>query len=167
MTAHKNAHLMELYAQDAHETETPWERWESKHQLAGWHDCRGEPCWDSTDLVYRRKSQTKVIDWNKVGPNVPVMAWDGPLEFCFQFGWGTVPIVSRWKDRTLETGRWVFNHDGKNPWPEGVEVELIFRGGMGPVGPRNASEYLWGAESGAGDIIASRCVGLVDGWTYE
>ena len=168
MTEHKNAHLMELYAQDAHETKTPWERWESKHQLAGWYDCRSEPYWDSTTGIYRRKSQTKAIDWSQVGDNVPIEVWDGPLEFCFQLGWRTMPTVSRWKDRSLETGRWVFNYGGVNPWPEGVEVEVTFRA----ADNRNemvaeASRFRWGLGGREDDIIASRCVGLAKGWTYE
>ena len=57
MTAHKHAALMLQYAQDAAETDTPWERWE-------WRDintnqfitCNQHPSW-SLNGGFRRKPQ--------------------------------------------------------------------------------------------------------------
>ena len=59
MTAHKHAHLMAQYAQDALETETPWERWQIRPEggTEGWHDCSGRLCF-SERCEYRRKPRT-------------------------------------------------------------------------------------------------------------
>lgn len=59
MTAHKHAALMLQYAQDAAETDTPWEQWEYKIE-----GCNGEwlpvlnthPDWN-VNFEYRRKPQ--------------------------------------------------------------------------------------------------------------
>ena len=59
MTAHKHAALMLQYAQDALETETPWERWQIRPEggTEGWHDCSGRLCF-SERCEYRRKPKT-------------------------------------------------------------------------------------------------------------
>ena len=54
MTAHKHAALMLQYAQDAAETDTPWERWEYRTPDGGWWDMDSSPCWDE-EAEYRRK----------------------------------------------------------------------------------------------------------------
>ena len=56
MTAHKHAHLMAQYAQDALETETPWERWEWKGER-GWYPLASEFAF-SIHYEYRRKPRT-------------------------------------------------------------------------------------------------------------
>jgi hypothetical protein len=55
MTTHKHAALMAQYAQDAMETETPWERWEHKPNEANyWIQCGDNTCFfDGSE--YRRK----------------------------------------------------------------------------------------------------------------
>jgi len=59
MTAHKHAENMLLYAQDAAETETPWERWE---YLCGgkWLSLFSNPNWQS-GFVFRRKPKTRKV----------------------------------------------------------------------------------------------------------
>lgn len=60
MTAHKHAHLMLQYAQDAAETDTPWERWEYNIPEDGvvWHPFTvSHPSW-MPELEYRRKHNT-------------------------------------------------------------------------------------------------------------
>ena len=59
MTAHRHAALMLQYAQDALETETPWERWQIRPEggTEGWHDCSGRLCF-SERCEYRRKPRT-------------------------------------------------------------------------------------------------------------
>lgn len=62
MTAHKHAALMLQYAQDAMETDKPWERWEVAAPDE-WRGCEISPSW-SEDHNYRRKPQTiKVGKW--------------------------------------------------------------------------------------------------------
>lgn len=56
MTAHKHAALMLQYAQDAAETDTPWERWEFKTDGDTWVELSKNPSWFE-DRKYRRKPQ--------------------------------------------------------------------------------------------------------------
>ena len=56
MTAHKHAALMLQYAQDAAETDTPWERWEFKTDWNTWVELSKNPSWFE-DRKYRRKPQ--------------------------------------------------------------------------------------------------------------
>ena len=56
MTAHKHAALMLQYAQDAAETDKPWERWEFKTDGDTWVELIKNPSWFE-DRKYRRKPQ--------------------------------------------------------------------------------------------------------------
>ena len=56
MTAHKHAALMMQYAQDAQETETPWERWQVLRD-GTWYTMLDYPLWHCS-LEYRRKPKT-------------------------------------------------------------------------------------------------------------
>ncbi|WP_153712224.1 hypothetical protein [Eikenella corrodens] len=56
MTAHKHAALMLQYAQDAAETDTPWERWEFSTDGDTWVGLIKNPSWIE-DRKYRRKPQ--------------------------------------------------------------------------------------------------------------
>jgi len=60
MTKHVHAELMMQYAQDAAETDKPWERWESK-QYGGWEHMVAHPFWDEC-VVYRRKPKFILIN---------------------------------------------------------------------------------------------------------
>lgn len=62
MTAHKHAALMLQYAQDAMETNRPWERWEVAAPNE-WKGCETSPSW-SEDHNYRRKPQTIKVTVN-------------------------------------------------------------------------------------------------------
>lgn len=54
---HPHAENMRLYAEDAAETETPWERWECAQVVGlGWRSLNNHPLWE-TDYLYRRKPQ--------------------------------------------------------------------------------------------------------------
>ena len=55
MTAHKHAALMLQYAQDAAETDRPWERWEVGIK-GEWYPLSANPAWELTQ-GYRRKPQ--------------------------------------------------------------------------------------------------------------
>lgn len=57
MTAHKHAENMMLYAQDALETETPWERWEWREfGDQSFIQCVQHPSWRDS-YEFRRKPQ--------------------------------------------------------------------------------------------------------------
>jgi len=60
MTKHVHAELMMQYAQDAAETDQPWERWEFKHP-GGWAHMVSHPFWDEC-VVYRRKPKYILIN---------------------------------------------------------------------------------------------------------
>lgn len=59
MAGHKHAALMLQYAQDAAETDRPWERWEfSNPSVPEWRSVEfSHPLWDE-DCNYRRKPRT-------------------------------------------------------------------------------------------------------------
>ena len=58
MTAHKHAALMLQYAQDAAETDTPWERWQYRGlDTVRWLDCTGGFGFSNLG-EYRRKPRT-------------------------------------------------------------------------------------------------------------
>jgi hypothetical protein len=59
---HIHADLMEQYAQDAMETDKPWERWEVYRAITGnWQSFIGVPHWGEN--MYRRKPHKKVKMW--------------------------------------------------------------------------------------------------------
>jgi len=89
MTAHKHAALMLQYAQDAAETDSPWERWEVKINNGEWCELNSNPNWVD-DWGYRRKPQVIRVgrhEFPKPISNAPlntinyflVTAWNG----CF------------------------------------------------------------------------------------
>ena len=57
MTAHKHAALMLQYAQDALETDKPWERWECNDGVAWRQFTMRHPSWFN-EYEYRRKPKT-------------------------------------------------------------------------------------------------------------
>ena len=57
MSGHVHAEVMALYAQDAMETERPWERWELLAPGRDWKPCEGHLSWN-TAIKYRRKTIT-------------------------------------------------------------------------------------------------------------
>ena len=66
MPKHPHAELMALYAQDAMETDQPWERWEIRGCGGDpWVDCARPIAW-SHDLQYRRKPRTITINGYEV-----------------------------------------------------------------------------------------------------
>ena len=54
MSGHKHAASMLRYAQDAHETKWPHERWEVSDDGVDWMACLQNPQWIET-MFYRRK----------------------------------------------------------------------------------------------------------------
>lgn len=62
---YKHAELMMLYAQDAMETDKPWERWELKFEGDEWKDLVDHAIW-RIDCEYRRKSRTININGHEV-----------------------------------------------------------------------------------------------------
>jgi len=85
MSQHEHAHLMKLYAEDAAETDAPWNRWERQSSSGcPWYACEEE------DMVwsrckYRRKPkeyQMTEADWARViGGGFYVSYEDEPAVF--------------------------------------------------------------------------------------
>lgn len=61
MPKHIHADLMLQYAQDAQESETPWENWELLRINGNWVSLQGSPVWNDV-YEYRRKPKTIVIN---------------------------------------------------------------------------------------------------------
>jgi hypothetical protein len=170
---HKHADNMRLFAEDAAETAEPWLRWQFNDADCGWQDCEAIPRW-RVKTGYRRKPQSRVIDWSKVGKDVPVRVWDfedkGRIAFLESFDpaqqfWHKIKGGVRFKCASLETGIWVANVDGVNPWPPGCIVEVQFVGRVRDSG--NGGIWDWRLGDNDSYIIASRCVGLAEGYSYE
>ena len=63
--AHIHAKLMAQYAEDAAETDKPWERWEFCHMRGEYQSLHGHPEWVG-DNEYRRKPKTILINGHEV-----------------------------------------------------------------------------------------------------
>jgi len=154
------------YAQDASQSETPWKFWECKYDAhSDWDALSAHPAW-RIGAQYRRKPRKQVIDWTQKAAEVPVLAISesGAVAFLTL----DLDAVGPSLYLALETGIWVFNHNGRNPWPEGVLVEYKLRDKAGPDdAPVNARHLNWVLTCMSTDIIASRAVGLAEGWCYE
>jgi len=62
---HKHAELMALYAQDAMETDEPWERWQYLSTSGRWTDLDHHPIWNQSQC-YRRRPRTININGHAV-----------------------------------------------------------------------------------------------------
>lgn len=102
MTAHKHAALMLQYAQDAAETDKPWERWEFNPNST-WQPCGNNPGW-FTDSEYRRKPQVIRVGRHEFPKPITEVPEDGTEYFCLDFGDnGFVVNSSRWTGDVCDT----------------------------------------------------------------
>lgn len=94
----RHADLIEQYAQDWKETDTPWERWEYKlSDVTEWYETSTHPIWDD-EYEYRRKLPANVI--NGVEVPTPYRVNENPVEgFVARFE--VYPYVE------LSKGKWV------------------------------------------------------------
>ena len=172
--SHKHAELMAMYAEDARETDKPWERWELHNPGGLWHSMASHPLWfERTN--YRRKPQPKVIDWSQLGKHVPVKVWDearvfagGYIRFLHELFDGSEPFgdgLDTWECASLDTGLWVYNHDGVNCWPEGCCVEVMLAGKQKSTPAYPPKTWCWDREQGL-PIIASRFRSLEPGYSF-
>lgn len=69
MNPHPHAENMRLYAEDAAETDKPWERWEfrSVYDAYEWWPFSEHPTWDPSN-IYRRKPKPMEM-WANLYPN--------------------------------------------------------------------------------------------------
>ena len=108
MPAHKHADLMRLYAEDALETDKPWELWEySQDDGTTWHgfDAGVQPCW-LVNTEYRRKPKTITINGRelvapeRVAPAVGAKYWIPSLHALDYIG------TNQWTDDSSDR-RWL------------------------------------------------------------
>ena len=85
MTAHKHAALMLQYAQDAAETDTPWERWEYRTPDGGWWDMDSSPCWDE-EAEYRRKSSVIKVGRHEFPKPITEAPQEGTVYWTIESG---------------------------------------------------------------------------------
>lgn len=95
MPKHIHAELMAQYAQDAMETDTPWDRWEFMDGNIDWTALVRNPAWDECSM-YRRKPRTLNINGYEVPEPVrkPITMHDpyyipqlGGAELCCMRAW--------------------------------------------------------------------------------
>jgi len=134
MTAHKHAALMLQYAQDAAETEKPWERWEYNNDR-GWQRCEEHPTWFVCS-EYRRKPE--II---KVGRH----------EF-------PKPITKRPKEGTtywtIERGRKIGFYAERYDWQQNGEDELVIQQGLAHLTEEAAQAHA--------DVLNAICRGDIE-----
>ena len=116
MAAHKHAALMLQYAQDAAETDSPWERWEVKINNGEWCELNGNPNWVE-DWGYRRKPQVIRVGRHEFPKPISKAPLNGiSYDFvrtgnsCFEVdicAW----VSSRLDNMRLESGRIHLTHE--------------------------------------------------------
>ena len=102
---HIHAELMLQYAQDAMETDKPWERWEVRHFTDGeWKTMTFPVGWEP-EFSYRRKR--KLIDIN--GYEVPEPVRDkltpGTIYYILDLGYDRLFIECEWLDYAIDNKR--------------------------------------------------------------
>ncbi len=103
MTAHKHAALMLQYAQDAAETDRPWERWEFEAKSGVWCNLSEHPAW-LKNKEYRRKPQVIRVGRHEFPKPITEVPEDGTEYFCLDFGDnGFVVNSSRWTGDVCDT----------------------------------------------------------------
>ena len=116
MAAHKHAALMLQYAQDAAETDSPWERWEVKINNGEWCELNGNPNWVE-DWGYRRKPQVIRVGRHEFPKPISKAPLNGISYYfvrtgnsCFEVdicAW----VSSRLDNMRLESGRIHLTHE--------------------------------------------------------
>lgn len=170
---HKHFRHMADYAQDAAETDKPWERWEmSGGNESKWRQNKTHPTW-AENLEYRRKPKKKAVDLSVlIRSGVDCEFADNP-----EFKVPTVEFLNSTSGRIKKYGssvhscfqycrprmnHWHYWDGGECPLPEGVLVEV--KDGLGGWGRcRSTSLGIWV------NPIAFKVIGLQEGycWPWE
>lgn len=101
MPAHIHAALMLQYAQDAQETETPWERWQSGLGSI-WIDCEKDTFLFDSGMEYRRKPETIDINGYKVPKPMRVAPKRGTTYYVASLELEDLVTRYRWDDYSEE-----------------------------------------------------------------
>lgn len=100
-TPHPHAALMLLYAQDAAETDEPWERWEFKCSANGFNTCLKHPEWND-HFEYRRKPQTITVNGIEVPEPIREEPKVGEKYFLVSLATFTLVIPNSWANDAYE-----------------------------------------------------------------
>lgn len=80
MSKHVHAELMMQYAQDAMETDKPWERWQFRTYDGEWEDCVYAPMW-GVSSEYRRKPRTINVNGHEVPEPLRTAPYDDTIVY--------------------------------------------------------------------------------------
>ena len=98
--AHIHAKLMAQYAEDAAETDKPWERWEFCHMRGEYQSLHNHPEW-VVNNEYRRKPKTIWINGYEVPEPHRVPLKEGEEYWVISLARGTA--ILRWCDDDVDT----------------------------------------------------------------
>jgi hypothetical protein len=101
---HKHAELMALYAQDAMETDKPWERWERRYKgHTYWQSLNCCPTWTPV-TEYRRKPRTIKINGFEVPEPVREPLEDGQEYYIPSITFGSGAGHHSWRGDNHDDG---------------------------------------------------------------
>jgi hypothetical protein len=99
---HKHAELMALYAQDAMETDKPWERWERRYKgHTYWQSLNCCPTWTPI-TEYRRKPRTININGFEVPEPVREPLKDGQEYYDVSIGSADNVVKYTWRGESWD-----------------------------------------------------------------
>ena len=99
---HPHAASMLLYAQDAAETDKPWERWEFKGSNNGFNGCLKHPEWHE-NFEYRRKPRTITVNGIEVPEPIREEPKMGEKFFLVNLVSPTLVTAFPWSNHSYDT----------------------------------------------------------------
>lgn len=111
MTAHKHAALMLQYAQDAAETDRPWERWEFEVKSDVWCNLSEHPAW-LENKNYRRKPQVIRVGRHEFPKPITEVPEEGTVYWTIE--------VDGWNGFYVEHYKWLKNGEDESCIRQGL-----------------------------------------------
>lgn len=111
MTAYKHAALMLQYAQDAAETDKPWERWEVKVNNGEWCELNSNPKWFDY-WEYRRKPQVIRVGRHEFPKPITEEPKEGTVYWTIE--------VDGWNGFYVEHYKWLKNGEDESCIRQGL-----------------------------------------------
>ena len=151
------------------------EDWEVSMRGEGWSRVTPQHLpniYKNPDLYgFRYNPETKIVDLTNLHPSIPVRVWDdyvgGDSAILYPKMKSSVYYdeIADYGYVSLNTGVWVANTEGVNPWPDVCVIDFILRDGSHRIGL--SSEYWrWDHTVSPRDIMASRFIRLKDDYKY-
>ena len=111
MAAHKHAALMLQYAQDAAETDKPWERWEFEVKSGVWCNLSEHPAW-LKNKNYRRKPQVIRVGRHEFPEPITEVPEEGTVYWTIE--------VDGWNGFYVEHYKWLQNGEDESCIRQGL-----------------------------------------------